>query len=132
MIKIKKILKSEENAFPTEDSKPILDDEINYGEKAWKLNKIMMGMNNEGAYYDSGWLYIWPDGETYEDCLEDFKDKEDFDELEALFISIYSYHDDEDEENNYHDDGLYNVDQETIDLAHEYDAKLGLDPIQVL
>lgn len=126
-----KKLKSEIKPFPTEDQKPILDEE-NYGDKAWKLNKIIMGMNNEGAYYESGWLYIWPDGETYEQCLEDFGDKESFDELEALFVSIYSYNDPNDEENNYHEDGLYNVEPEIVALAHEYDQKLGLKPIEDL
>ena len=126
-----KQIKVRKDQFPVEDTCK-KDAEINYGDMAWKLNKIIMGMNNEGAYYESGWLYIWPDGETYEECLEDFGTEEAFKELEDLFISIYSYHDDNDEENNYHDDGLYNVEPETVALAHEYDQKLGLEPIEDL
>ncbi len=126
-----KQIKVRKGQFPVEDTCK-KDAEINYGDMAWKLNKIIMGMNNEGAYYESGWLYIWPDGETYDECLEDFGTEESFKELEDLFISIYSYHDDNDEENNYHDDGLYNVEPETVALAHEYDKKLRLEPIEDL
>lgn len=111
---------------------------INYGHKAWVLNQIISSMNDETAYYDTEWLYIWPDGESYEDCIEDFGDKQSFKELENLFISIYKYNDaeegedPEDAEYNFHRDGLYNPTQEAVDLAHQYDRKLGLSPIQVI
>lgn len=116
----------EEGLFDAEE------ENVNYGHKAWVLNEIISSMNNEGAYYESGWLYIWPDGETEEECDDDFGDYDSFKDLEDEFISIYKYHDDEDEESNYHDDGLYNPTREAVEIAHEYDKKLGLEPIQVL
>lgn len=116
----------EEGLFDAEE------ENVNYGHKAWVLNEIISSMNNEGAYYESGWLYIWPDGETEEECDDDFGDYDSFKDLEDEFISIYKYHDDEDEESNYHDDGLYNPTREAVEVAHEYDKKLGLEPIQVL
>ena len=90
---------------------------------AWKLNEIIASMNHEGAYYDSGWLYIWPDGETQEDCREDFNDKESYEELRELFEKVYK---------RYHKDGLYTNDQRIVDYAHAVDQKLGLEPIQNL
>ncbi len=90
---------------------------------AWKLNEIIASMNHEGAYYDSGWLYIWPDGETQEDCREDFNDKESYEELRELFEKVYK---------RYHKDGLYTSDQRIVDYAHAVDQKLGLEPIQNL
>ena len=73
------------------------------GEKAWKLGMIMMYMNNEDAYYSSGWLYIWPDGERYEECMSDFENEESYKELEESFIRHYGY-------KEYHDAGLYSLD----------------------
>lgn len=98
-----------------------IQDEVSFGEKAWQLNEIIQGMNNEEAYFDTEWLYIWPDGESFEEAKEDFTDEEDYKELEELFIEIYKY---------YHDDGLYNVTTDVVNRAHEWDAKLGLDPIE--
>lgn len=114
------------------------EEDVDYGHKAWVLNEIISSMNDETAYYDTEWLYIWPDGESYEDCIEDFGDRPSFKELENLFISIYKYNDaeegedPEDAEYNFHRDGLYNPTQEAVDLAHQYDRKLGLSPIQVI
>lgn len=116
----------------------IAEDKVDYGHKAWLLNEIISSMNDETAYYDTEWLYIWPDGESYEECIEDFGDKQSFKELENTFLSIYQYNDAEDGEDpedaeyNFHRDGLYNPTQEAVDLAHQYDRKLGLSPIKVL
>ena len=112
---------------------------INYGHKAWVLNQIISSMNDETAYFDTEWLYVWPDGETEKECDDDFGDEESFKELEDTFISIYKYNsadeegcDPEDAEYNFHRDGLYNPTKEAVQVAHEYDKKLGLEPIKVL
>lgn len=119
----------------------------NYGHKAWVLNQIISSMNDETAYYDTEWLYIWPDGETEKECDDDFGDEESFKDLEDTFISIYTYNSAVEEfgegadkdpkcleecEYNFHRDGLYNPTKEAVELAHEYDKKLGLEPIKVL
>ena len=128
----------EENPSVQEGLFDIAEDKVDYGHKAWLLNEIISSMNDETAYYDTEWLYIWPDGESYEDCIEDFGDKQSFKELENTFLSIYQYNDAEDGEDpedaeyNFHRDGLYNPTQEAVDLAHQYDRKLGLSPIKVL
>lgn len=113
--------------------------DINYGHKAWVLNQIISSMNDETAYYDTEWLYVWPDGETEKECEDDFGDEESFKDLEDTFLSIYQYNSAEEEgttpedaEYNFHRDGLYNPTKEAVELAHEYDKKLGLEPIQVL
>ena len=112
--------------------------DINYGHKAWVLNQIISSMNDETAYYDTEWLYTWPDGETEQECDDDFGDKESFEDLERTFLSIYQYNDAEEGENpedaeyNFHRDGLYNPTREAVEVAHEYDKKLGLEPIKVL
>ena len=98
------------------------------GEKAWKLGLIMRYMNDESAYYESGWLYIWPDGETYDACLDDFADEENYKDLEESFRAHYS-----DEES--HDAGLYShrgVPTEVVDAAHFWDEQLGLSPIKII
>ena len=102
-------------------------DRLTNGEKAWKLGLVMQYMNDEEAYY-SGWLYIWPDGESYSACLEDFRDEEMYKDLERSFIGHYS-----DKES--HDAGLYScrgVPVEVIDVAHFWDEQLGLKPIEVV
>ncbi len=99
---------------------------LSNGEKAWMLNEIISNMNDEGAYYD-GWLYVWPDGESYEQCLEDFADFEDYAFLEKEFVYRYS-------NEEYHDAGLYvfNKDlSEVIEAAHYWDDRLGLRTIKV-
>lgn len=128
----------EENPSVQEGLFDIAEDKVDYGHKAWLLNEIISSMSDETAYYDTEWLYIWPDGESYEECIEDFGDKQSFKELENTFLSIYQYNDAEDGEDpedaeyNFHRDGLYNPTQEAVDLAHQYDRKLGLSPIKVL
>lgn len=95
--------------------------------KAWKLYLIIRYMNDESAYY-SGWLYIWPDGETYEQCMNDFESDEAYQDLERSFKAHYS-----DEE--IHEAGLYSckgVPQEVIEAAHYWDKELGLPPIEVV
>ena len=128
----------EENPSVQEGLFDIAEDKVDYGHKAWLLNEIISSMNDETAYYDTEWLYIWPDGESYEECIEDFGDKQSFKELENTFLSIYQYNDAEDGEDpedaeyNFHRDGLYSPTQEAVDLAHQYDRKLGLSPIKVI
>jgi hypothetical protein len=98
------------------------------GEKAWMLGQIMHYMNDEEVYYCSGWLYIWPDGETYEQCMDDFESDEAYKELEESFITHYS-----DEEA--HDAGLYSsrrIPTLVIEAAHYWDEQLGLEPIEVI
>ena len=99
---------------------------LSNGEKAWKLNSVMECLNDEEGYYY--WLSYYPDGESYLECLEDFKDDEDYADLEKTFVRIYK-----DEE--IHDGGLYRHDgvpKEIAELAHWWDKKLGLPPIEIL
>lgn len=101
--------------------------DLSNGEKAWMLGQIMMKMNDEEAYYSS-WLYIWPDGETWEACMDDFESDEAYQELERSFIDNYS-----DEEA--HDAGLYShedIQKSIIKASHYWDKRLGLKPIVVL
>lgn len=90
--------------------------------EAWLMNKVVMGMNNEDAYYED-WIWLWPDGETREECEYDFSDDEAFNELKELFIDVYK---------KYHSDDLYDVDEETLEYAHKWDELLGLRPIKDL
>lgn len=90
-----------------------------YAHEAWMMNQVISSMNNEEAYYNS-WLYVWPDGESREECEYDFGDKESFEDLKSEFISTYKY---------YHDDGLYNADETTEAYAHKWDEILNLAPI---
>ena len=102
--------------------------DLEYFERAWKLGMIMKYMNNEEAYYGSGWLYIWPDGETWEQCYDDFNTEEAYQELEDSFKRHYG-----DEE--YHGDGLYShrgVPKSVIKDAHFWDKELGLKPIEII
>lgn len=102
-------------------------DRLEYYLKAWRLAQIMMYMNDEEAYY-SGWLYIWPDGETYEECKTDFNDKESYQELLESFKFHYS-------EKEAHKAGLYSsrgVPKQVVEDAHMWDKELGLDPIEVV
>ena len=90
-----------------------------YAHEAWMMNQVISSMNNEEAYYNS-WLYIWPDGESRDECEYDFGDEESLEDLKSEFISTYKY---------YHDDGLYNADEETEAYAHKWDEILELAPI---
>ena len=100
----------------------VLDEmaKLPYHVLAWKLAEVISSMNNEDAYFGD-WLYLWPDGESKEDCKVDFNDKESYDELKELFEEVYKY---------YHKDGLYTDDQDILDYAHAIDKKLGLEPIK--
>lgn len=91
-----------------------------YGVLAWQLNEIISAMNDEGAYYESGWLYIWPDGATRQDAIDSFSTKEDYEELEDLFKRVYK---------RYHRSGLYKVSDKVLERAHQWDKKLGLSQI---
>jgi len=91
-----------------------------FGQKAWNLNEIISSMNGEGAYF-GGWLYIWPDGTDREDANYYFDDEESYKELEDSFIRNYK---------RYHNGGLYKASPEVEKLAHEWDSKLGLKPIE--
>ena len=98
----------------------VLNEEVSANAaEAWMMNKVISAMNNEEAYYGS-WLYIWPDGESREECEYDFSDDESFEELKAEFIDTYK---------EYHEDGLYAADEETEAYAHKWDERLGLKPI---
>lgn len=97
---------------------------MNYwGEKAFWLNEIISHMNNEGAYYSSGWLYIWPDGTDTRDVSDYFGTEEEYKELENTFKKVYKA---------YHRDGLYSshgIGPELLAKAHEWDKELGLAEI---
>ena len=95
---------------------------MNYAKKAWMLNKIISAMNDEEAYYDN-WIWLWPDGEDYEECEYDFGNKEDYEELERAFIYAYK---------TSHKYGLYKADEETLKAARNWDEKLNLEPIKNL
>lgn len=91
-------------------------------EEAWMMNRVIASMNNEEAYYGS-WLYLWPDGETKEECAYDFGEREAFEELKDKFIRTYKH---------YHADGLYNADADVVEYAHMMDKQLGLAKIENL
>lgn len=102
-------------------------DELPYHKRAWLLGQIMFYMNNEEAYY-GGWLYMWPDGETEDQCKDDFGDRESYEELEEVFVGYYS-------DKEYHADGLYSfksVPSDVVKAAHMWDEFLGLEPIEIL
>lgn len=102
-------------------------EQLSYDERAWRLNLIISHMNDEEAYY-SGWLYIWPDGETREDCKYDFEDEDSYKDLEESFILHYS-------EKESHKAGLYScrgVPESIVEDAHFWDEVLGLEPIQII
>ena len=106
-----------------EDVKESLNEEVHLNklaEEAWMMNRVISAMNNEDAYYGS-WLYIWPDGESREECAYDFGDQESFDELQETFLNTYKH---------YHADGLYDAAPEVVEYAHMIDSKLGLAKIE--
>lgn len=88
---------------------------------AWNLYELMASMNDERAYMT--FAYIWPDGETKEQCKEDFGDKGSYEELRESAERNYK---------RYHKYGLFTDDPKVIALAHELDKKLGLEPIEVI
>ena len=93
-----------------------------YAEEAWLMNKVISSINDEEAYYSS-WIYDWPDGLDEEDVVDYFGDKESFEDLEKTFIDTYKL---------YHDEGLFDPDEETIEYAKLWDKKLGLEPIEII
>ena len=100
---------------------------LDNGEKAWLLGQIMIYMNDEEAYY-SDWLYIWPDGETWEQCMEDFESDESYKDLEQSVIEHYS-------DKETHDAGLYSHEKVpliVVNAAHYWDKRLGLELIEVV
>lgn len=108
-----------------ENVKESLNEEVELNplaEEAWMMNRVISSMNNEEAYYGS-WLYIWPDGESREECAYDFGDHESFDELQETFLRTYKH---------YHADGLYAAAPEVVEYAHSIDSKLGLAKIENL
>lgn len=108
-----------------EDVKESLNEDVKLNalaEDAWMMNRVISSMNNEEAYY-GGWLYIWPDGETREECAYDFGEQEEYDELRDTFLSTYEY---------YHNDGLFDADSDVVAYAHNIDKQLGLAPIENL
>lgn len=62
------------------------------GEMAWLMNEVVYHMNSEDAYYEGSWLVYWPDGESKQDCMEDFAEAEDFDALTKAFIRTCCYY----------------------------------------
>lgn len=105
---------------PCDESCELEESKLPYHVLAWRLNEIISSMDNEEAYY-GGWLYIWPDGETKEDCKGDFASKEDYEDLLDAFKRYYKA---------YHKDGLYTDDKRVLGYAREMDKKLGLEPIE--
>lgn len=51
------------------------------------MNLIVSSMNNEAAYYNSGWLYIWPDGADEEEICE-MAESDYFDEVAETFFRV--------------------------------------------
>ena len=101
-------------------------DDLEYWEKAWRLNNIVSSFNDERAYYND-WIFIWPDGETEEDCKYHFGEEADYKELEDIFKEIYSA-------KKYRKGGLYlprKAEREQIlKDAHMWDERLHLEPIE--
>ena len=95
-----------------------------YGVLALNLAKIIRCMSNEDAYLRS--TYLFPDDcHTAKQACQDFPDRESYKEWEDGFKRIYK---------DYHKDGLYikQADQKIADMAHEWDKKLGLEPIEII
>jgi len=95
-----------------------MDKKISNAKQAWKMNQVISAMNNEDAYYGSGWLYVWPDGSDYSECLEYFGDDESFKELRTLYREVFK---------DYYKDGLYNpekVGPDALEFANETLSKL--------
>ena len=93
------------------------------GKDAWMMGQVIQYMNDETAYFDSGWLYLWPDGESEEECYEDFSDQEDYEDLKNKFERVYR---------RFHSGGLYDAPADVEAYAHEVDKRLGLKPIDNL
>lgn len=96
---------------------------ITRGTEAYNLNRIIMAMNNEGAYWDSSWTWFYCDGCDLDEAIEYYGRKKDFEELCRVFRHIYKY---------YHKDGLYTDENDIIELAHKYDNIMNLEPIEIV
>ena len=97
------------------------DAALPYHVLAWNLYELMRSMNHENAYWS--FANIWPDGETKEQCKEDFGDKSSYEDLKAAAERAYK---------RYHKYGLFTDNPKVIALAHEFDKRLGLEPIEVI
>lgn len=66
---------------------------------AWQMGKIIQNMNNEEAYYESGWLYYWVDEADEEDAYYYFgEDEEAYLELRRKYLEVFE---------EYYEDGWY-------------------------
>lgn len=87
--------------------------ELLNAKEAWKMNQVITAMNNEGAYFNSGWLNVWPDESDYSECVQYFSDDESFNELKDLYNRVFK---------RYYKDGLYNpqeIGPDALDFAQE-------------
>ena len=97
-----------------------------YAEDVWAMNEVLTYMNNEEAYYGTGWLYLYADGCSYDE-LKDYlsgeygEPNELYQEYVDEFEHIYNY---------YHEDGLYDAPRKVEEYANAWDKKLGLEPIE--
>ena len=92
-----------------------------YGVLAWNLHQLICSLSDERAW--GTWISLFPDGETKEQCMVDFGDKGSYNELKELAEKLYKRH---------HKYGLFTDDEKVIELAHQFDKKLGLEPIDVI
>ena len=76
---------------------------LSHAQEAWLMNQVISSMNNEEAYYGSGWLYTWPDGCSFEDCKEYFSEDESFNELKEDYLEVFEY---------FYEDGFYKIENE--------------------
>lgn len=97
-----------------------------YVEDIWAMNEVLTYMNNEEAYYGTGWLYIFEDGCSYDE-LKDYLSGEygDPDDLYQDYLEEFEYI-----YNYYHEDGLYDAPRRVEEYANTWDKKLGLEPIE--
>lgn len=52
------------------------------------MGEIVSNMNNEEAYYESGWLYLWPDEADDDELREIAEDAQYFDDVANCFFRI--------------------------------------------
>lgn len=98
-----------------------MKEKLSHSKEAWLMNKVISSLNNEEAYYGSGWLYIWPDECSYEECEDYFSDEESFDELHNLYLRVFK---------RYYKDGFYNhgyIDKDFLDYVKETMTKLNIE-----
>lgn len=76
---------------------------LSHAQEAWLMNQVISLMNNEGAYYSSGWLYIWPDECSFEECKEYFSEDESFNELKEYYLEVFE---------EFYGDGFYKIGNE--------------------